>query len=308
MDRIDAMRLFLRVADAGSFSRAANDLGIGQPTVSRRVQDLQHRIGAELFLRTTRALSLTEAGERFKARAEMILAEFDDAEAEARGLDHEPVGLLRITAPHSLSRRIIAPHLTRFLDLYPHIRMDIVEDDRVVDLVEEGIDIAFRMGLLPDSSLMAKKLGEVRRRAWASPLYLEQRGHPIKPEELSDHSAVLFRHASHGTTWRFTRGEEVAEVKVDGRLKVSSGDTLVTAAAGGLGVVIAPDWLVCEEADAGRLVPVLGEWEADPLQLNAVWSGTSKLRGKAKFFVEFLADALRENPPVPCAQEPLIRV
>jgi DNA-binding transcriptional LysR family regulator len=166
---MDAMRLFLRVADAGSFSRAAQDLGIGQPTVSRRIQDLEHRIGAELFLRTTRARSLTEAGERFRERATRILSEFDEAEAEARGLDQEPVGLLRLTAPHSLCRRIIAPQLAKFLALYPHIRIDLVEDDRVVDLVEEGVDIAFRFGALPDSSLMAKKLGETRRRAWASP-------------------------------------------------------------------------------------------------------------------------------------------
>jgi len=305
---MDAMRLFLRVADAGSFSRAAQDLGIGQPTVSRRIQDLEHRIGAELFLRTTRALSLTEAGERFRERATRILSEFDEAEAEARGLDQEPVGLLRLTAPHSLCRRIIAPQLAKFLALYPHIRIDLVEDDRVVDLVEEGVDIAFRFGALPDSSLMAKKLGETRRRAWASPSYIEQRGHPVSPHELGAHTMVLFRHASHGAVWRFRRGEETAEVKVDARLKVSSGDTLVTAAADGLGVIIAPDWLVCEEADAGRLVPVLGEWEAEPLELHAVWSGTSKLRGKAKFFVEFLGDALRENPPVPCHVEPLIRV
>jgi len=172
MDRLDAMRLFLRVADSGSFSRAANDLGMGQPTVSRRIQDLEHRLGAELFQRTTRALTLTEAGARFHERAQAILAAFDDAEAEARGLDHEPVGLLRLSAPHSLTRRLIAPRIASFLKLYPHVRIDLLSEDTMTDLVGEGVDLAFRLGTLADSSLMAKRMGETRRALWASPGYL----------------------------------------------------------------------------------------------------------------------------------------
>lgn len=298
MDRLDAMRLFVRVADAGSFSRAAHDLGVGQPTVSRRIQDLENRLGAELFQRTTRALSLTEAGERFYQRAQIILAEFEEAEAEARGLDNEPVGLLRITAAHSLARRIIAPHIAGFLKLHPHVRIDLIEDDTYVDLVEEGVDVAFRFGDLPDSSLMARKLAESQRRAWASPAYLHAHGTPQRPLELAHHDAVLFRHASHGTDWVFTRGTETETVRVDGRIKASSGDTLVRVAADGAGVIIAPDWLVCEEAMAGKLAPILPEWLAEPLALSAVWTGGRKLRGKARFFVEHLAEALKFAPPV----------
>ncbi len=302
VDRIDAMKLFARVADAGSFSRAANDLGIGQPTVSRRIQDLEAQLGAELFQRTTRSLSLTEAGERFLARARAIISEFDEAEAEARGLDGEPVGLLRITAAHSLARRILAPQIATFLDTFPHVRIDLIEDDRYVDLVEEGIDVAFRFGTLPDSSLMAKKLGESRRRAWVSPGYFTVHGHIPHPSELQNRQAVLFRHASHGASWTFTKGGVTATVKVDGRLKVSSGDTLVRAAMDGVGVIIAPDWLICEEANAGRLVEALPGWEAETLELHAVWTGGRKLRGKAKFFIDHLNTGMALAPPSPCAQ------
>ena len=308
MDRIDAMRLFLRVADAGSFSRAANDLGIGQPTVSRRIQDLEHRLGAELFQRTTRALSLTEAGERFRQRARLILSEFDVAEAEARGLDGEPIGLLRITAAHSLARRVVVPLATRFLDAHPHVEIDLIEDDRVIDLVEEGVDVAFRFGDLPDSSLMARKLGETRRRLWAAPSYLEQHGPPAAPSDLENHTAVLFRHASHGRNWRLERDGERVEVDIAKvtRLKVSSGDSVVRAAVEGAGIALLPDWLVCEDADAGRLVEVLTGWQAEPTALHAVWTGGSKLRGKARMFVDFLADQLELAPPVPCSHQSLL--
>ena len=300
MDRLDAMRLFLRVSDAGSFSRAAADLGIGQPTVSRRIQDLEHRLGADLFHRTTRALKLTEAGERFYARAETILEAFDDAEAEARGLDHEPVGLLRITAPHSLGRLVIAPRLSGFLKLYPHIKVDMLLEDGITDLVEEGVDLAFRLGDLADSSLMAKRMGEAKRRLWASPAYLEARSAPQAPADLSDHDTLLLRHASGPVRWTLTceDGREI-EVAVDGRFRASSGDVLTQAAADGLGILLAPDWLVAEAVCAGRLTPVLADWAVPGLPINCVWT-SGKLKGKAKLFAEHLADALRFAEPLPC--------
>ncbi len=292
MDRIDAMRLFLRVADAGSFSKAAADLGIGQPTVSRRIQDLEHRLGADLFLRTTRALALTEAGTRFYGRARDILAEFDDAEAEARGLDHEPVGLLRITAPQSLGRLVIAPALNSFLKLYPHIRIDMILDDTFTDLVEEGVDLAFRIGTLPDSSMMARRMGETPRNLWASPAYLKEYGTPNHPEELADHDAILFRQHASDRVWTFENGKETASVKVDGRFRASSGDVLVQAAIDSLGILLTPEWLVLPNVRAGELVRVLPEWTAPAASIHCVWT-SGKLKGKAKLFAEHMADALK---------------
>lgn len=297
MDRIDAMRLFIRVADAGSFSRAASDLGIGQPTVSRRIQDLEHRLGAELFQRTTRALGLTEAGQRFYSRAGSILAEFDEAEAEARGLDHEPVGLLRVSAANSLARRLIAPQIATFLERYPHVKCDIIAEDAITDLVGEGVDLAFRLGTLADSRLMAKRMGEVRRLVWAAPAFLDTHGTPQTPADLDGLPGLIFRQLPKGRDWTLQRGDQSVTVKMDGRLSASSGEVLLQGALDGLGLFLAPDWLVCEDANAGRLVRVLPDWEGEPLAVHAVWT-SGKLRGKAKLFAEHMAEALRFTRPL----------
>ena len=296
MDRIDAMRLFIRVADAGSFSKAASDVGLGQPTVSRRIQDLEASLDAALFLRTTRSLSLTEAGERFYKRAGDILAEFDDAEAEARGLDHEPVGLLRISCVSSMARLVIGPRIASFMKQYPHVRVDVLTDDAYTDLVGEGVDLAFRIGTLVDSSLMAKKVGEAPRALWAAPDYLQARGTPLHPRDLAQHDAVLFRQTATNE-WVLSRDGETVSVKVDGRFKASSGDLLLQAAQNGLGLFLSSSWLVSDCVNDGSLVRVMPEWTATPSPIHCVWT-SGKLRGKAKLFADHIADALRfETPP-----------
>ena len=297
MDRIDAMRLFLRVADAGSFSKAAADMGVGQPTVSRRIQDLEHRLGAELFQRTTRALNLTEAGQRFYERAGTILAEYEEAEAEVRGLEHEPVGLLRISAAKSLARRLIAPQIATFLEKYPHVRCDVISEDSLTDLVEEGVDLAFRLGNLADSRLMAKRMGETQRAVWASPEFLERHGVPQRPEDLSDLPCLIFRQSPQARDWTLTRGRETVTVKVDGRLMASSGEILLQGALDGVGIFYSTDWLVCEEATSGRLVRVLPDWQGEPMPVHCVWT-SGKLRGKAKLFSEHMAEVLRFTKPI----------
>jgi DNA-binding transcriptional LysR family regulator len=296
VDRIDAMRLFIRVADAGSFSKAANDLGLGQPTVSRRIQDLEASLDATLFMRTTRSLSLTEAGERFYKRAADILVEFDDAEAEARGLDHEPVGLLRISCVSSMARLVIGPRISSFMKLHPHVRVDVLTDDTYTDLVGEGVDLAVRIGSLTDSSLMAKKVAEAPRALWASPEYLAARGTPQHPNDLASHDAVMFRQITQ-TEWTLTRNDETVNVKVDGRFKASSGDLLLQAAQNGLGLFLSASWLVSDCINDGSLVRVLPEWTAAPSPIYFVWA-SGKLRGKAKLFADHVAEALKsyEDP------------
>ena len=292
MDRLDAMRLFQRVADLGSFSRAAADLGMGQPTVSRRIQDLEHQLGAELFHRTTRALSLTEAGQRFYERAIDILDSFDEAEAEARGLDNEPVGMLRISAPNSFAKLVLTPTVAPFL-ANPHIRMDMMTDDTYTDLVTEGIDIAFRLGELEDSSLMAKRLMVAHRGIWASPSYAASNGMPQTPAELKDHQGLIFRQSIQGQQWtlRHAGTGETARVQMDGRFRGSSGDTLLHAAIDGLGIFIGPDWLVCPHVRSGELVRVLPDWRGSDLPLSVVWT-SGKLRGKSRLFVDHVQAAL----------------
>lgn len=290
LDRIDAMRLFIRVADAGSFSRAASDLELGQPTVSRRVQDLEESLGTTLFLRTTRALSLTEAGTRFYRRATDILTEYDEAEAEARGFEHAPVGLLRLSSSHSFGRRVVAPLLPGFLATWPQIRVDLISDDALTDLVAEGVDLAFRLGEMRDSSLMAKKLGEASQVLWASQAYIDRRGAPQHPSELAAHDAVVFRHTRQ-TIWELTDGKETFEARVDGPFRASSGETLLEAAAGGLGLFLAPAWLASECTGEIRLVRVLPDWIGPSLPIHAVWS-SGKLRGKAKLFIDHAEPAI----------------
>lgn len=290
MDRIDAMRLFVRVADAGSFSRAAADLDLGQPTVSRRIQDLEASLGTTLFQRTTRALSLTEAGERFYRRAADILAEYDEAEAEARGLEHSPVGLLRVSCSHSFGRRVVAPVVPGFLTAYPDIRFDLISDDAITDLVAEGVDIAFRLGELRDSRLMAKKVGVAHQVLWASPGYLARRGVPQHPDDLAQHDAVVFRHVRQ-SVWELRKDTETIEASVDGPFRASSGETLLEASAGGLGIFLAPAWLASEYVSAGQLVRVLPDWCGPNLSVHAVWS-SGKLRGKAKLFIDHAEPAI----------------
>lgn len=299
MDRLDAMKLFLRVADSGSFSKAASDLGMGQPTVSRRIQDLEQQLGAELFHRTTRALSMTEAGQRFYARAAAILQDFEEAEAEARGLDNDPVGLLRISAANSLARRVIAPRLASFLKLYPHVKVDVIAEDALTDLVEEGVDLAFRLGQLADSSLMTKRMGETQRFIWAAPSFLEAFGVPQRPEDIADLPALIFRNSANARAWTLHRGEDAVTIKVDGQLSASSGEVLLQGAVDGMGLFQSPDWLVCEDANAGRLVRVLADWHGTPLAVNCVWNSGS-LRGKSKLFADHMADSLRTTRPA-CA-------
>jgi len=296
MDRIDAMRLFVRVADAGSFSRAAADLGIGQPTVSRRIQDLESQLDAMLFLRTTRALSLTEAGERFYRRAVDILAEYDEAEAEARGLEHEPVGLLRISCSHSFARRVIAPEIASFMRIYPHVKFDVIGDDFLTDIVGEGVDLAFRLGELTDSSLMAKKMVDAPRALWASPAYLERKGTPQVPSDLEKHDALIFRH-TRSTIWTLTNGNQKEDVTVDGPFRASGGEILQQAAEDGLGILLAPGWLVSDCLGTNKLVRVLPDWNAQNLSIHAVWAA-GKLRGKAKLFADHLAEALKAKTQI----------
>ncbi|WP_084397531.1 LysR family transcriptional regulator [Henriciella aquimarina] len=294
MDRLDAMRLFVRVADTGSFSRAAADLEIGQPTVSRRIQDLEAQLGADLFQRTTRALSLTEAGERFYTRARAILSDFEEAEAEVRGLDNEPYGQLRITVPHSLSRVVIAPALASFMRQYPDLSLDVISDDTYTDIVQEGIDVAFRLGELADSSLMAKRIALSPRRLWASPVYAAQVADAETPGDLPTKDALHLRHKSGLQDWALTHtiSGVRAELRADGRFRASSGDMLIQAAQDGLGYILAPDWLVCEKVRAGQLVEIFPDWEADALPLHAVWSG-GKLKGKARLLVDHIAQAMK---------------
>lgn len=293
MDRIDAMRLFLRVAELGSFSRAADEADVGQPTVSRRIQELEQQIGAQLFRRTTRALSLTEPGQRFYARAQAIVAEFDEAEAEARGLDREPVGLLRITASNGFARFLLSPHLPAFLEAYPHIRVEILATEKLVDLVEEGVDLAFRFGDLADSSLTARRIGATSRHLYAAPAYLDRRGRPNSPADLMDHDCLLLAPGGQTVRWTLARGDDSHVIEVPGRFRATSADLIRDAVLAGMGVALTPCFLVRPELESGVLEIVLDDWAYAKLPIHAVWPTGRMLPRKARVFLDFIEERIR---------------
>jgi len=293
MDRLDAMRLFLRVADLGSFSRAADEADIGQPTVSRRIQELEQHLGVQLFLRTTRALSLTEAGQRFYTRASRIVADTEEAETEARSLDREPVGLLRLTASNAFARFLITPHLPDFATAFPHVKIEILATEQRLDLVENGIDLAFRLGALEDSSLTARRLGQSYRHVFATPEYLARRGQVSVPEDLHAHDCIVFTTSSSASRWAFVRGDTHTEVEVDGRFRLSSGELIREAVLAHMGVALMPCFLLRPEIANKAVDVLLDDWTLPPVPLHAVWASGRNLPRKARVFLEFIEARLK---------------
>jgi DNA-binding transcriptional LysR family regulator len=295
VDRLDAMRLFVRVADLGSFSKAADEANIGQPTVSRRIQELENHLGVQLFLRTTRALSLTEAGQRFYVRTARLISDLDEAETEVRGLDREPVGLLRITASNAFARFLLAPALPEFLASFPHVRIDIVATETRLDLVGEGIDLAFRLGELEDSSLTARKLGTSQRHVFASQDYLARFGRPESPEALHSHSCIVFNTSPSAARWSLSRGTKTVSIEVDSRLRLSSGELIRETVLAGLGIAMVPCFLFRADMKSGDVEAVLPEWTANPVALHAVWASGRNLPRKARAFLEFIEARLKAS-------------
>lgn len=296
MDRLDAMRLFIRVADANSFSKAAADAGVGQPTVSRRIQDLENQLNADLFQRQNKTLVLTEAGEKFYSRCISILTEYEEAEQEARGLQHEAIGVLRIVSPHSFARRILAPLIARFMYENPQLHVDLISENGVSDLAGGRIDVGIWMGNLEKSKRPYVKICDTPCAVWASPKHLKRYGTPQRPEDLADHPAVMYRNF-RGDPVPLTHTVTGATTSIfpEGPMIASSGDILGQAAVDGLGYMISPYWSVKEYYLDGRLVRVLPEWDARPLGINYVWSN-KHIRGNAKRFADFLTREMVIEP------------
>ncbi|MBI1187689.1 MAG: LysR family transcriptional regulator [Alphaproteobacteria bacterium] len=300
MDRLDALRVFVRVADAGSFSRAGADLGLAQPVVSRAIAALEERLGVRLFLRSTRRVALTDAGVRALERARALVEDHDAFAADMRGADRAPVGLLRISSSAAFAQDELAPHLGAFLSAYPHLKIDLAVSDARIDLVAEGVDLAFRFGDLEDSSLVAHRLGAYRRIVAASPDFLSAYGPIATPDDLARAPAIVFANTPFVREWPLVRaGGETARIEIDGRLRVSSGALVRQAAFDGLGCVFAPSFLLREALSAGRLVRILPAWEG-PLQIvHAVWASGRRLPRKARVFLDHIAPLLRMDASNP---------
>jgi DNA-binding transcriptional LysR family regulator len=289
MDKYQEMRVFVGVVDAGSFVGAADPLGISKAAVSRYVSDLEQRLGARLLHRTTRRLSLTQEGEVFLSRARDILAAIDASEAELSTRTGTASGLVKVSVPVSFGIRHLAPLWGEFLDAHPGVRLDVQTTDRVVDLVDEGFDMAVRIARLPDSSLVSRRLASTRLVLCASPAYLKERGAPRHPAELAGHALIGYSLMAMGDQWQFTGPDGPVTVRIDPRLWTNNGDTCVAAALHACGIQLQPTFLVAGELASGRLVEILPEYRAAELGIYALYPTRKFVLPKVRALLEFLA-------------------
>jgi len=288
--------VFQAVAKHASYARAAEELGLSPSGLSRVISRLEERLGARLFQRTTRKLSLTEAGTNFHLRTSQILADLADAEAEVQNAAAGPRGNLKVTASVAFGQVYLAPMLGELLGRYPELSTEMVLTNRFVDLIDEGIDLAIRIGALSDSRLVARRLCTNRRVLVASPSYLERRGVPGTIEELARHDCVLFTHFSRPTEWKLIGPEGPVSVSVSGRVATNDVETLTTVAKLGLGITVGATLYVWQALLSGELVRVLPDYHFEPTAVFAVYPSARQLSTKTRAAVDFLATKLVDPP------------
>ncbi|MBN3753766.1 LysR family transcriptional regulator [Paraburkholderia sp. Tr-20389] len=290
MDRFEAMSVYVRVVEAGSLSAAARAIPMSLTSVSRHIAALEEQFSAQLLRRTTRNLAMTDEGRILYDRAKSILGDVDELGSALSAGRGKLSGRLRIAAPNLLGRLLIAPLLPRFLAMHPEVAVDLMLVDRVVNVVEEGLHLAVRVGRLPDSSLVARKLDDIEMVVCAAPSYLAQRGTPGKPDELRQHDCLVFSDAAGPVDWRFQSGATRTRVSVTGRLWMNSLDALVSAALEGAGIVRAPAWQVAAHIDAGRLQRVLDRFAPPATPVHVLFERTKLASPKIRTFVDYLVD------------------
>ncbi len=295
MDRLAAMETFVYVVETGSFSAAARRLDIGQPAVSKTIAQLETRLGVRLLLRSTRGLTPTEAGLAFFERARRALEEADEADNAARGLAGSLSGNLRVSTAVTFGRMHVVPHLGPFLDQHPQLNVDLLLDDQNINLVEEGIDVALRLGPLSDSGLTVRKIAECRRVIVGTPAYFASHGEPACPADLSRYRAVIY-HRGGGATWHFNRDGEEQSVTVNGRLRVSAAEGLREAVLTHQGLALGSEWMFAPELASGAVKAVMSDWVLPKQELWAVFPTGRMASAKARAFVEYVQGLLTKKP------------
>lgn len=289
MDRIAAMQAFVKVVESGSFVRAAERLGWSTSSLSRQVAELEAHLGARLLQRTTRRISLTDVGRSYYERCVQLLADLDEAELAAGASALQPRGSIRLTCSYFIGIHRIAPAIADFVERYPDVSFDLSVSDRVVDLVEEGFDLAVRVGSPGSDQLVARRLGRVQLWMAAAPAYLARRGVPGSPDELADHVLLSYTNVAAPHLWRLVGpGGDVREVAVRGPLRANSGEVLASAAAAGLGINCEPDYMLAPLIASGALVRVLPDWVRAAGDILAVYPSRRHLSVKLRLFVDHL--------------------
>ncbi len=296
MDRLTGMVVFTKVVDNGSFSAAAQALGVSKSAVSKKVAELEDRLGVRLLHRTTRRINLTAEGALYYKHSSRIVADIEAAESSVARHHAEPSGRIRVTASTSFGNTHLMPALTAFMKLHPKVTVEAVFEDRIVDIIEEGIDLAIRQAVMRDSSLIARKLAPYRQVVCATPEYWAEHGQPGTPEDLRRHDCLIYTHLMTCNTWFFQDGNRTIPVRVTGRLAVNNGDALRAAALTGIGVYMGPNFIVGDDIFIGRLVPVLRSYMTRDRAIYAVYPHRRHLPLKVRALVDFLSDRFRSNP------------
>jgi DNA-binding transcriptional LysR family regulator len=295
VDRLTAMETFVCAVDSGSFSAAARLLNVGQPAVSKTIALLEERLSVRLLLRSTRGLMPTEAGQVFYARAKRAIEEADEAELAARGAGADLTGRLRVSAAVTFSRLHIMPVIGKFLEAHPLLNVEMVLDDRNVDLLEEGVDVAIRMGQLDDSSMTARKICDAPRLVVGTPAYFERAGIPATPADLSSHQAIIYNQRGGGGTWTFHRGSSEVAVVVSGRVATTAAEGIRAAVLADLGLAVVSEWMFSPELKSGEVRSVLDDWALPRIELWAVFPGGRMVNAKTRAFLNFLADVMNSG-------------
>lgn len=298
MDLIEPIRTFLRVVEAGSFSAVAAERNTSQPTVSRQVAALEAHLGARLLARSTRALSLTDEGQRFVEHARRVVEALGEAEDAVGRRARRPGGTLRLSCPVVFGRLHVVTRLARFLALHPEMTIDLVMNDGFSDLVEEGIDLAIRVGEITDPGLVARRIGSTRRVSVAAPGYLAARGTPAVPQDLVGHDCVVYTRLATANRWHFDGPNGPQVVTVRGRLQVNSSEGVREAVLGGLGIGVVPVWVMAGEIADGRAVVVLEAFEPRRLPMYAVYASRRFVPGRVRAMIDYLDAEFRLDPVV----------
>ena len=295
MNKLKAMAIFVKIVDQGSLSKAAEKLGMSQSSVARSLAALEESVATQLIHRTTRKQTLTEEGIEFSLRCRQILADVDDAENALTQRQSKPKGLIRITAPQTFGRLHINPLISEFIHTYPEIEVELLLLDRVVDLIEEGMDIALRIGHLPDSTLIAKQVGKVAFKVCASPHYIEQAGQAEHPTELFDYECIQLTALKSHAQWGFREAGKHHKISISGRFKTNHVESALDACKQGLGYGQFLSYQVAESVHAGELKTVLESYESPPLPVNLVYPHSRRLSSRSRTFIDWIAPRLQSR-------------
>ncbi len=298
MDLIAAFRVYVRVAEARSFSAVARELGTTQPAISRQVAALEEHLGARLIQRTTRSLALTEDGRDLLGHARRVLDTVEEAEAAVGRRHSMPGGLVRLGASNMFGRLYVAPRMSRLLERYPELSIDLRMSDATVDLVAEGLDLAVRVGAVQDSSLVARKIGSSRRIVVATEACIEAHGEPQHPADLERMPCIVFTGASTPNAWVFEGEEGQITVPVGGRFRSDNGEAVREAVLAGLGFALLPTWYFGVEVTSGALRPVLSDWHPPATPISAVYPSRRNLAPRTRAVIDFLVDEFRLDPAI----------